>query len=159
MTESSLNQLSDFLSDAVFYKFTRMSDEEFSLLFNLACAYEQIWSVRSSLYEARDNGQEVDEFYFDIICNTVEEDLMKLARELNYEELHMECIHAQPVPNSEPKNIFLVYRIRLGAVVLLFQCHAGLDGVFNYFVSTVGGDAGIGDVWDYYIQHTPCAVV
>ena len=159
MTESSLNKLSDFLSDAVFYKFTRMSDEEFSLLFNLASAYEQICSVQASLYEAKENGEEVDEFFFNIICNTVEVDQMKLASELNYEELHMECIHAQPVPNSEPLNIFLVYRIRLGAVVLLFQCHAGLDGVFNCRVRTSGGDAGIEDVWDYYIQHTPCAVV
>lgn len=159
MTESSLSQLSDFLSDAVFYKFTRMSDEEFSFLFNLASAYEQIWSVRGSLYEAKENGDEVDEFYFNIICNTVEVDLMKLAGCLNYDELHMECIHAQPVPNSEPLNIFLVYRIRVGTLVFHFQCQAGTDGVFNYFVSTFGGDGGIDDAWDYYIQHTPCAVV
>lgn len=159
MTESSLTRLADFLADALASKFVRMTDDEFLFIFNQAEAYEQIWGAKQSLHEAKEDGQEVNEMYFNIICNTIEVDLMKLARHLNYDELHMECAHAQPVPDSVPLNIFLVYRIKVGEVVFYFQCQAGIDGVFNYCVSTVGGDVGIEDAWDYYIQHTPCAVV
>ena len=159
MTESSLTRLSDYLADAVASKFARMTEPEFSSLYNLAEAYEQIWTVKRSLYEAKKEGQEVNEIHFNNICNTVEVDLMKLARHLSYDELNMECVHIQPVIDSVPLNVFVVYRIQVGEVVFLFQCQAATDGVFNYRVSTVGGDAGIEDAWDYYFQHTPCAVI
>lgn len=113
MTESSLTRLADYLAGAVASKFARMTETEFSFLHCQAQAYEQIWAAKELLYEAMENGQEVDEIYFNIICNTVEADLMKLASHLNNDELHMECAHAQPVSDTEPFNILLCISSRL----------------------------------------------
>ena len=159
MTESSLTQLSDFFADVVESIFVRMTEKQVCWLIEQSELYEQVWSTKQSLYKAQMAGEVVDEFFFEIICNTAEVDLMKIGRHLDVEELHLELAHVQPVPDSTPPNLLLVYRIKVGEVALGFNCQAGTDGVFNYHLKSLQSDVNIDDMWDYYFKHTPCAVI
>jgi len=158
MNENSLTHLSDFFADAIASKFATKSNNEILRLWDEVNAYEKTWKVWCDLYQATSRGENIDENDYKSALTKKDKKFMPLSCSLNYEELELKCIHAQPVSKSQPINIFLVYRVEVGEIIMLFQCQAGQDGVCNYSISVPDG-AGIDNAWDYYFRHTPSAVV
>jgi hypothetical protein len=157
MNENSLTHLSDFFADAIESKFATKSNNDILRLWDEVNTYEKTWKVWCDLYQAKSRGENIDENDYKSALTKKDKKFMALSCSLNYEELELKCIHAQPISSIQPINILLVYCVKVGALVMFFQCQAGQDGVFNYSISAPD-DVGIDNALDYYFQHTPSAI-
>jgi hypothetical protein len=159
MNERSLTKLSDYFAEVITSKFTTFNNRNLTELQAQAQWYEQVFSEWSDLNKAKQQGVSVTEPLFNNICDAKEYSLNELSNMLSYDELHLQCIHVQPVPDSVPLNYFLVYRIEVGEIILILECMAGTDGVFNYCLYEVRNNACVKNAWKYYFDHTPCAII
>lgn len=159
ITESSLTQLSDFFAEAVWKKFDDENGEYFNRISTEVEMLMNLFSVWSSLNDEKTFGRKIDENFFDVLLQKLKSEGSSLSGELSIKDLHLKLLNPFIMPETVDVELCLTYKVKVESVEFEFYCRLNEYDIIDHSLTLVSGGDYIDNIWDYYLQHTPCAVI
>jgi len=159
MTESSLTRLSGFLAEAVWGKFADENGEYFNRISTEVEMLINLFTVWSHLNDDKTFGREIDEKFFDVLLKKLKSEGASLSGELSIKDLHLKLQNPFVMPDTRDVELCLTYKVKVESVEFEFYCRLNAYDIINHSITLISGGDCIDDIWDYYFQHTPCAVI
>jgi hypothetical protein len=159
MAESSLTRLSGFLAEAVWKKFDDENGEYFNRISTEVEMIMNLFAVWDNLNDDKTFGREIDEKFFDVLWRKLKSEGASLSGELSIKDLHLKLLNLFVMPETIDVELCLTYKVKVESVEFEFDCMLNEYDIINHSIMLISGGEYIDDIWDYYFQRTPCAVI
>jgi hypothetical protein len=159
MNEKSLDDLSNFFADAVESKIKSKSQIDLIVDKSLAVNYARALDTYKVLHNAIDSGYQLDDELVEYVGKHVTKKLLIATTSWNMPELNLMCRYVRLFSKETENTFVLAFHITLAKLTLVFTCKVNTEGICDYtLLIDPEENSDIDDVWEYYFQHTPCAI-
>lgn len=159
MNEQSLNRLSDYFADAVHAKIKSKSQMDLLIEESLAISSTRALETDKVLFNALVDGSQLDEELVKYVIEQAAQKRLLATEGWTMPELNLRCDNVR-VLSMETENTFaLGFKVTLEKCNLFFCCQANANKVYKHGLFENPEEmSDIDDAWEYYFQHTPCAI-